>query len=714
MDIQGYNTLLTAAIHGDTPKTRLKSLLFAVRSLLFGDCIDSVAMWITGYKDDGPEAAQVSLQKDDLKFPQEDNDKDGNENVLKAETMLNSAYTLELPELSDSRPAIAGYLHFSKQPLASGNWLQATASLIGRALLELKRERTETIVYSILNYHREKIFQASKSIGQADIDKIGTDIASAFNIRSLWVLLYDFGSWRRSPRGGPLVTFQGQQPLEDIQDSLYQTFYKEIYKLLEQDKGHPKDIAREVQLSGLPDKLRDLRFYIAAAPLAYPKKSDADAGVPYIAVVVLNEPEHSLDEQEQNLLKRFVLELQRVLRFRDELKQVTGMVDLLQKFLSLPSPNEVADLIVDYLSKTFKATEVAVLERRGMYLSIIGEKNVPVQAIPPLHIPTTEARVCDVARNREERYDLNVQEKDSYLPVVPATKSQFTVPLIWRSDLVGVLVIGLSVLDGFELRNLKIIRALAGYCAAAIAGSQRTAEERAVSHMLSEVLTGATLKIHQVMYSEEINFAHRDKLETTFGLLNQCQTFIENFRQAQNSTKQKGRAELRHIDLRRVVAKYIEDPLTLDLLREHPNCSIAVNSFPEPLVANAYEEGLHIALHNIVSNGLEAMEETPGKISISMNIEKVWYEASRKHVHFGVVMITDEGKGVSRPEQFKIFDPFYSTKQNHLGSGLHIAQRIIEGFGGRIELHSPAPESGKGSRFALWIPIERKESKNRE
>src|SRR5205823_4798897 len=96
MDIQGYETLLYAAIHGDSPKSRLRNLLLAVRNLLFVENIDSVAMWITSGKDEGAGVALVSLQNDDIKFSEGTNNTDNGGNVVKAEKPLETAYVIEL------------------------------------------------------------------------------------------------------------------------------------------------------------------------------------------------------------------------------------------------------------------------------------------------------------------------------------------------------------------------------------------------------------------------------------------------------------------------------------------------------------------------------------------------------------------------------------------------------------------------------------------
>jgi two-component system sensor histidine kinase HydH len=54
------------------------------------------------------------------------------------------------------------------------------------------------------------------------------------------------------------------------------------------------------------------------------------------------------------------------------------------------------------------------------------------------------------------------------------------------------------------------------------------------------------------------------------------------------------------------------------------------------------------------------------------------------------------------PVRGRIFDPFFSTKENGTGLGLAVVQQIAEGHGGRVSVWS---EEGKGSRFDVWLPV---------
>jgi len=67
-----------------------------------------------------------------------------------------------------------------------------------------------------------------------------------------------------------------------------------------------------------------------------------------------------------------------------------------------------------------------------------------------------------------------------------------------------------------------------------------------------------------------------------------------------------------------------------------------------------------------------------------------------------VLSVEDTGPGIPPENASKIFDPFYSTKEQGTGLGLSIVERILDSHGGSIAL---APEQGKpASRFILKLP----------
>jgi signal transduction histidine kinase len=99
---------------------------------------------------------------------------------------------------------------------------------------------------------------------------------------------------------------------------------------------------------------------------------------------------------------------------------------------------------------------------------------------------------------------------------------------------------------------------------------------------------------------------------------------------------------------------------------------------------------------NIVNNAFAAVDYGGW-----INIELQKIDTNRV-----AVMIADNGKGISRENIKRIFDPFFSTKtsQGGTGLGLSITYGLVEKLGGSIHVES---ELGKGTTFTIELPIKR-------
>jgi signal transduction histidine kinase len=67
------------------------------------------------------------------------------------------------------------------------------------------------------------------------------------------------------------------------------------------------------------------------------------------------------------------------------------------------------------------------------------------------------------------------------------------------------------------------------------------------------------------------------------------------------------------------------------------------------------------------------------------------------------VHVEDTGEGIPPEALEKIFEPFYTRKEQGTGLGLSIAKQIIEEHGGEIRV---ASELGKGARFSVFLPAD--------
>jgi signal transduction histidine kinase len=71
-----------------------------------------------------------------------------------------------------------------------------------------------------------------------------------------------------------------------------------------------------------------------------------------------------------------------------------------------------------------------------------------------------------------------------------------------------------------------------------------------------------------------------------------------------------------------------------------------------------------------------------------------------------LISVADTGNGIASENLARIFDPYFTTKARGSGLGLAIARRIVEAHRGTITVFS---EAGRGCRFEIVLPINRKE-----
>jgi len=103
---------------------------------------------------------------------------------------------------------------------------------------------------------------------------------------------------------------------------------------------------------------------------------------------------------------------------------------------------------------------------------------------------------------------------------------------------------------------------------------------------------------------------------------------------------------------------------------------------------------LQQVLMNLMLNGIEAMRETGGELTITS-----------KSTEDGqlLVSVNDSGIGLPGEEPDRIFQAFFTTKPQGTGMGLSISRRIIESHGGRLWA---SPNTGRGAIFQFTLPVE--------
>jgi two-component system, sporulation sensor kinase E len=114
-------------------------------------------------------------------------------------------------------------------------------------------------------------------------------------------------------------------------------------------------------------------------------------------------------------------------------------------------------------------------------------------------------------------------------------------------------------------------------------------------------------------------------------------------------------------------------------------------NLPQSLVDRAQ---LKQAFYNLIKNALQALH--------AGGILRVRTEATDAHI---IVSFIDTGHGIA-PEQIgRVFEPYYTTKEEGSGLGLMIVQRIVREHGGSLEVES---DVGHGTTVRIKLPIHEK------
>ena len=93
---------------------------------------------------------------------------------------------------------------------------------------------------------------------------------------------------------------------------------------------------------------------------------------------------------------------------------------------------------------------------------------------------------------------------------------------------------------------------------------------------------------------------------------------------------------------------------------------------------------------NLLINAIQAVEEG-GHIRVESMV-----------VEGGVaVMVEDDGKGIEPGHIDRLFDPFFTTRDNGTGLGLAVVQKIVDLHHGVLEVES---SEGEGTRFRVVLP----------
>jgi len=149
----------------------------------------------------------------------------------------------------------------------------------------------------------------------------------------------------------------------------------------------------------------------------------------------------------------------------------------------------------------------------------------------------------------------------------------------------------------------------------------------------------------------------------------------------------------------------------LNLLRASIPASIEIihniDDDCNPVMGDATQ--IHQVIMNLCTNAYQAMQDKGGKLEVILSEVDIGYEETiekigmqpGKHLQ---LTVKDEGCGMDAVVLGRIFEPYYTTKEQGKGTGLGLSviHGIIKNHRGDITV---ASSSGKGTTFQVTLPV---------
>ena len=149
----------------------------------------------------------------------------------------------------------------------------------------------------------------------------------------------------------------------------------------------------------------------------------------------------------------------------------------------------------------------------------------------------------------------------------------------------------------------------------------------------------------------------------------------------------------------------------LKLLRASIPASIEIiNNIDDdchPVMGDATQ--IHQVIMNLCTNAYQAMQDKGGTLEVNLSEVDVGYEETVKKIGMQPgkhlqLLVRDEGCGMDAIVLDRIFEPYYTTKEQGKGTGLGLSviHGIVKNHRGDISVTS---SPGKGTTFKVYLPI---------
>ena len=206
-----------------------------------------------------------------------------------------------------------------------------------------------------------------------------------------------------------------------------------------------------------------------------------------------------------------------------------------------------------------------------------------------------------------------------------------------------------------------------------------------VAHEIKNPLTPMRLSVQSFQKNFDINDSNIDKkldefIKTLIQQIDTMSTIASAFSNFAEMPAQEG-GKINIIEITRLALKiFKEKHITFD--SEHRDLQVSIDR----------TQMIRI-ITNLIKNAIEACDKVQDpliEVSIELKNQNV------------LIYIKDNGVGISKDLQNKIFEPKFTTKTSGMGLGLGMVQNLVNSYAGEISFKS---KIGQGTTFKILFPV---------
>ncbi|MEP7356452.1 MAG: GAF domain-containing protein, partial [Anaerolineales bacterium] len=393
----------------------------------------------------------------------------------------------------------------------------------------------------------------------------------------------------------------------------------------------------------------------------------------------------------------------------------------------------VMTLTLDWAMKNTKAYagSVGIVSEEGISIVATSGYGDTVEGLRDRPLPIDRGLMGRVARTGELSHVPDVRADPDYRGILPATRSQLTIPILREKVVIGLINLESPEVGAFSEEQVAFMTRLLDHASVAIANARLYAEVNAANIAKSDFVSVAAHELKTPMtaikMSSElmlagavgaINDTQRQFLSTIKNNLDRMTTIVTDLNDVTRLETGRMKLEAKAMAFQTVVDEVLRGTRGLFASKEQTLNIDLPDNLPD---VYADSDRTAQVLTNLLSN---AYKYTPDKGEVTLRVRVAppaaaetgvaWVNSRgdepgpppRPQLH---IAVQDSGIGISHEDQRRLFQKFFRSDDrtaremaSGTGLGLNIVKNLVELMGGRIWVES---EFRRGSTFNFTLPL---------